>query len=150
MFPSLDLNAVSDAITTEYNNAKLGRVFLFDFNTGKYLLKDGKMVEATYGEGIKQWVIMLIATEFGKYNVYKDTEFGLRLRQLIGKKNIPIGIINSEVKRQIEEKIVLHPQITGIQNFTAIRGNNELKISFEVLTQKEINVEVERVVSIVV
>jgi hypothetical protein len=125
---------------------KLGKVFLFDFNEGKFVLKDGKTVEATYEQAIKQWVSMVMITERDKYRVYQDLEFGLNLTQFIGRKDIPLATITSEVKRQIEEQLIQHPEIESVSNFSLTRQDGKALISFSVQTKQGLIEGIESVV----
>lgn len=134
IFPQVDISVNGTTLSNE--SKELGRVFLFDFENGRYVLKDGKMVEATYEEAIRQWIVMLIVTELDHYKVYKDTGFGLELRNFVSRRDIPLGIINSEIKRQLEEKIIRHPQIVGIENFSTQRDDGKLIVTFTTLTLK--------------
>jgi hypothetical protein len=134
MFPQynmqVNIETLSETIATS------GRVFLFDFVTKQHVFKDGKPVEATYYQAIQQWLTILIITESDKYEIYKDSGFGLSINQFIGRRDIPIGVINSELKRQIEEKSILHPEIIEIQNFTITREDGQITISFNVITRQ--------------
>ncbi|MBB6214953.1 hypothetical protein HNQ80_001038 [Anaerosolibacter carboniphilus] len=132
IFPKFNIDT-SNTLPSDSNVKELGRVFLFDFNEKKYVLNDGKMVEATYEQKIMMWVEQLIRTELEKFEIYKDTDFGLEIIKFIGRRDIPVGVINSEVKRQISEKIIMHPHIERIENFTTERNSNQIIISFDVL-----------------
>lgn len=133
MFPEL---TISDEETLP--NSTLGKVFLFDFAEQKYVLRDGKPVEASYEEAIKQWMAMLLITERDKYNVYSGTDFGIELAKFIGRKDIPMATITSEVSRQISETAVLHPEVTGIENVTVTRANGTAILQFDVMTLRGI------------
>ncbi|KQX69223.1 DUF2634 domain-containing protein [Paenibacillus sp. Root444D2] len=133
MFPQFNTTATSTNTLT--GERSLGRVFLFDFDTKQHVLIDGKPVEATYEQAIQQWIKTLILTEAGKYRVYDDSGFGLSLYQFISRRDIPIGVINSEVKRQIEEQVLKHPEISSIQNFSTTRNNGMITISCNVVTK---------------
>ncbi|WP_164766654.1 DUF2634 domain-containing protein [Paenibacillus chibensis] len=112
----------------------LGKVFLFDFEEKRYVLRDGKPIEATYDEAIRQWVTMLLITEIDQYIIYADTGFGIGIKQFIGRRDIPLGVINSEVKRQITEQVTKHSQITGVDNFEIDREDGKAKLTFSVAT----------------
>lgn len=131
MFPEIDLISDSDALPVQTD---MGKVFLFDFEEKRYVLRDGKPVEATYDEAIRQWVTMLLITEIDQYVIYADTGFGIGIKQFIGRRDIPLGVINSEVKRQITEQVTKHSQITGVDNFEIARGDGKAKLTFSVAT----------------
>lgn len=131
IFPDFNYETINTQPTTEI--PELGSVFLFDFNTGNFIMKDGKFIEATYEQKIRMWIDQLIRTEKYKYTIFSDSDYGLELDKFVGLRNIPIGVISSEIKRQIEEQIVLHPHIEGIQNFTFERKSNKAIINFDVI-----------------
>lgn len=132
MFPTLQFNIEEDI---NLPISTLGKVFLFDFEKKQHVLKDGKPVKATYEQAIKQWVSFLFITELDAYEVYKDTDFGLMIKQFIGRRDLPITVISSELKRQIEEKVILHPEIQSIENFNFIREDSQAIVSFSLITK---------------
>ncbi|SMG58189.1 DUF2634 domain-containing protein [Paenibacillus aquistagni] len=117
-------------------NLRWGRCSFFDFNERKHVLVDGKPILATYEEAIKQWLTMLLITEPDKYRVYRGTSFGIELAHFIGRRDLPIGVILSETKRQIEEKALLHPEILEVDEFEIRRSNGVAEISFTVTTKR--------------
>ena len=136
MFPTVEIN--EEELSTGTSEKTLGKVFLFDFNTKRHVLRDGKPVETTYEEAIKQWLTMLLITEVNKFKVYKDSGFGVEFLQFIGRRDLPVGVIVSEVKRQLEEKALQHPEIEGLSDFEIVRENNVAVISFNVQTRRGI------------
>lgn len=133
MFPQFDTTI---DITTPSEEPKTGRVFLFDFTSKQYVLSDGKAVEATYEQSIQQWLTKVLITEIDKYEIYKDTGFGMSILQFIGRRDLPVGVVNSEVKRQLEEKIIDRPEIVSVEDFATAREGSEVFISFNVVTAK--------------
>ena len=132
IFPQFNLSN-NNTQSNNNSNSELGRVFLFDFKENNFVLKDGKMIEANYEQKIKMWIEQLIRTDFNKFKICKDTPFGIEIVNILGRRDISLGVVNSEIKRQIEEKIVLHPHISGVQNFSTERLNNEIIIKFDVI-----------------
>jgi len=143
MFPEIEFLSDSDTLPDKKD---LGKVFLFDFEKRQYVLKDGKPVEASYEEAIRQWVTMLLITELDQFVVYRDTVFGIGFKQFIGRRDIPFGVIVSEVKRQITDAVTVHSQITNVDDFTLAREDGKAKLSFSVMTLRgvvdDIDVEV--------
>lgn len=132
MFPELTF----DEESLSESETNLGKVFLFDFAGRKYVLRDGKPVEANYDESIRQWLAMLMITERDKFKVYAGSDFGISLSQFIGRKNIPLATITSEVSRQIGEAAVMHPEITGVERFTISRSDGKATLHFDVITKR--------------
>ena len=134
MFPTTyEIDEEKDIETVE---KPMGKVFLFDFKNKCHVLKDGKPVLATYAEAVQQWLTMLLITEVGKYVVYQDTDFGMELGQFIGRRDLPLGVVLSEVSRQIEEKALEHPEIEEVSNFSIDRDRSYAIISFDVVTKQ--------------
>lgn len=131
MFPELDFDTVEETLPVP----SLGKVFLFDFEARRYVLKDGQLVEASYEQAIHQWVSMLLITEMDKYRVYEGTEFGISLAQFIGRRDIPLATITSEVSRQIQEKAIMHPEVLECDNFEISRGKDYAMLNFSVITK---------------
>lgn len=106
---------------------------LFDFQNKRIVLKDGKVVYCTAKQAIKQWVILLINTEIYKYNVYKNTNFGLTdLYNLIGHEFQ--NFLISELKRELKEKIKEKQGVKDVININVSNEFNSLKIELTILT----------------
>lgn len=132
MFPVLTLD--DESLTDPEKD--LGKVFLFDFAERKYVLRDGKPVEANYDESIRQWLAMLMITERDKFKVYSGSDFGISLAQFIGRKDIPLATVTSEVSRQIGEAAAMHPEITGVEQFVISRSDGKATLHFDVITKR--------------
>ncbi|MWC26626.1 DUF2634 domain-containing protein [Paenibacillus sp. MMS18-CY102] len=143
MFPETILPSL-DTLTSP----SLGNVFLFDFESNSVVIRDGKPVLATYEQAIRQWVTLLIITEIDQYPIYDGTGFGLEFKHYIGRRDLPAGVISSELKRQLEEKVLLHPEITGISDMEVDRLDSKVILTFQVETKRGIVEAVESEVKI--
>ena len=57
MFPEIDYDfEFEEEQDAELLPTKLGRAPLFDFKKRQYVLKDGKVVECTQEQAVRQWV----------------------------------------------------------------------------------------------
>lgn len=97
-------NSIQSTATATNSQHKVGRSFAFDYRTHRFVFKDGRNVEDTQIEAIKQWIELFIRTELKKYMIYSDS-FGLDLRHLLGYR-LPRAYQVSEVKRRITEGIM--------------------------------------------
>lgn len=131
MFPDLPAQE-----NTDLSEPRMGKVFLFDFEAGHTVMRDGMPVEATYEQAIRQWVAMVMLTERDKYRVYRELDHGIQFAQFVGRKDIPVAVIISEVKRQIEEQLIRHPEIEAVDNFELDRKDGIARISFSVQTKR--------------
>lgn len=126
----------------EYDNKEIdnkttiiGKSFLFDFETGDFVIKDGKPVEVNGFEALKMWIIKILKTPANKYDVYiKKDEYGVEdLKELITS-DLPFPFIKSEIERIIKETLTQNTAIKSIQNFQFERDKRLLTVSFDVYT----------------
>lgn len=121
---------------------------LFDFKTGKMVIKDGKVVYGDKKQNIEQWIRLLILTQIHKFKVYQGTNFGmLDLYNLIGNNHLmtPYGI--SELERELKEKIEAKNGVDKVINIEVQSDFNKVNIKMtvvvngqEIETEEEYNV----------
>jgi len=135
MFPIIDVE--ENQIIEEVSENSLGKTYLFDFETGEFVLKDGKLVVASELEAIKMWVRKIILTEKFKFRIYEKTEdeknqeYGITFKSLIGKK-LPREMIRSEIKRELSEVLTKHPKINSLSDFEVLQDGIKVTIKFTV------------------
>ena len=136
IFPEYDY-AMDEEVTEEVTSesVKIGRTPLFDFDTGQYVIRDGKVVECTQDEAIRQWVGFLIKTPSDRFEVYEGIEFGTYIHNLIGWKDA--GFVASEIKRELEEKCIENRAISGIKNFDVTKNGGAIHINMTVITNED-------------
>lgn len=130
MFPEISVNIEEIETPTK---TSLGKVYLFDFKTGRHVTRDGKLVECTEVQAVKQWVELLLRTQLEKYPVYRDTYFGLSTDDIIGNKSIPVIMAQAIIEEEIKEKCLEHILIRAITNFSIDRTDRGLTIGFNVV-----------------
>lgn len=147
IFPQMQIN-IENIQTTDSNT--LGKSFLFDFEKDDFILKDGKLVEATELESIRIWVEKVIRTEKFKFKIYekedKKLEYGVTIRDLLLGQKYNKGFVFSELKREITEALNKHPQIKDIENFKIEREGASTIISFKVNLKSGISTEMEVII----
>lgn len=142
MFPEIDYDFEAEEIQEpEMLPTTIGRTPLFDFRNNRYVVKDGKIIECTQEEAVRQWVGFLVKTTAEKYRVYDGTEFGTYIENYIGYKDT--AFVASEIKREIEEKVELNRAIDRIEDFDAEKDGSRLKITLTIIMVDETEVEVE-------
>lgn len=125
-FEAVDVSTVDSNVTT---TDTLGASLKFDYETERFILVDGKNVEPSKIEAIKQWIELYIRTELGKYKVYTD-DFGVDLRGLVGWR-LPRGYQISEIMRRINTGILTKcPNVTAVTDWDFAEGT----FSFTVTT----------------
>ena len=110
------------------------KTYLFDFEKGDFVIRDGKLVECDGIEAIKVWIEKILKTEKGRFHIYDDTDYGCHREDLIVGINYPIEFIEAELKREIEEALLLNSKISSVNNFKITRTRNNLIVEMEVHT----------------
>ena len=144
MFPEIDMEIEEEEDVEEeetLQSTAIGRTPLFNFSTGRYEIKDGKIVECTQKEAVRQWVGFLVKTFMGKYRVYDNTDFGTYIENYIGEKNR--GFVLSEIKRELEEKAEDNRAIEEITDIEGKAKGDRMTISLTIVMTDQTEVEVE-------
>lgn len=137
MFPRLKLDKVIEEVEQEENKV-YDKTFLFDFDKGDFVVRDGRLVEVAGKEATKVRLEKLLRTEKFKYKIYKtldnEDEYGTNIKKLVLGKKLPRFFIESELKREIEEnaKKYIH-EIDRIEDFRVEHELSTLKIFFTVI-----------------
>lgn len=142
MFPQL---AELELDTTDAETARpRGKSFLFDFATGDFVLRDGKMVEATGIDSLKVWIEKALRTAKYRYEIYTGTEYGASTEDLVGS-NLPFDFIKEEMKREVREALQNNQEILSVSDLSFEREGSKMTVRFTVnsifgATQQEVNV----------
>lgn len=132
MFP----NSFLENDITENQTEEVGTDFIFDYNTGQHLIKNGIPEKESIFIGVKQFVENVLRTPANTYKVYTKEEnevFGITVYNYIGQRTLPAGYLNSELKREVTENLLRHPLITEVRDWKGEREKRDLKISFSVV-----------------
>lgn len=130
MFPKTDT-----VLTRVETPAQTGtRSYLFDFNKGDFVVRDGKLVECDGMDAMKVWIEKILKTEKGRYRIYDGTGYGCQLEDLIIGNTYTLEFTEAELKREVEEAILKNPLVISVSNFTLTKTANALTIQIEVKT----------------
>lgn len=129
MFPN---SATPQTTSSDYTTSVGTKTYLFDFDKGDFVVRDGKLIECDGIEAIRIWIEKVIRTEKYRYAIYDGTEYGCHLEDLIIGNNYSMDFIYAELKREIEDALLMNPQIKSIGNFQITRNSNSLTITLEV------------------
>lgn len=89
---------------------------------------------ATKVEQVMQWIELLIRTEVDKYEVYKDTDFGMtNLYALRGHSLFETPFFIMELEREIKEKIEGKNDVSSVTDIKTEYNFNKLLISITVV-----------------
>ena len=106
--------------------------FSFDFSLGDFVIQDGGLAPCDGIDAIKVWIEKILRTEKDRFKMYKDTNYGCKLEDLIVGGNYPTSFIESELKREIEDALLQNTQIKSISNFTITRNTSSITVGFTV------------------
>lgn len=102
--------------------------FFFDETTGKF---SGQVVEGV--EALKGWIYFALRIARYRYPIY-SWNYGCELETVINK-TYDEEYLNSEVKRFIEEALLINPYITSIDDVSVEKENEKLNVSCKVETK---------------
>ena len=133
MFPN-STDIMLDNKTQTLNGTKS---YLFDFTTGDFVVRDGKIIECDGISAIKVWIEKILRTEKGRYPIYDNTEYGCHLEDLIIGNSYTAEFIEAELKREIEDALKQNSRITSVTNFKISRNKNAITVTLEVVLNDE-------------
>lgn len=136
MLPKITDIEIQNNIESDDETLHIGKSFLFDFEKGDFVVKDGKLVTIDGIEAIKMWITKVLKTEKGRFKIYeqenKELEYGINIEDLIIGQNYPQSFIEAELKREITTALTKHSSIDNLSDFNIERNNSFLKINFKV------------------
>ena len=131
MFPNdvdldIQVNTVDD--TQDITAGTIGRSIKFDYDKKAFIVDEGKLVEPSKIDSIKQWIELYIRTEIKKYAVYTDS-FGIDTRGLLGYR-LPRGYQVAEIMRRINEGILTKcPDVKSVSEWDFDKGTFSFKVT---------------------
>ena len=111
----------------------MGKSYIFDFTTGEFIINDGRLVVSDDVIAIKIWIEKILRTEKGRFVIYDGLNYGTSLEDLIVGTNYPISFVESELKREIEDALFQHPQISSISGLMLTRGEAGITAEYTVV-----------------
>lgn len=133
MFPEVDLTEEEGQGTTYQFN---GKSFLYDFEKGDFIYKNGAPVVVEGKAAIIAWIEKVIRTEKFRFNVHKDIDYGVTIEDLIGGR-FPKDFTESEIEREITEALLKNEYILNVSEWTFEYSGSTLIISFSVTIDEE-------------
>lgn len=112
---------------------KMGKSFLFDFDTGEFIVVDGKVSKCVGIDAVKVWIKKALNTEKFKFKIYETCEYGVCLKDFING-DYPLAFVQIEVEREVKETLIKNVDITSINNFQFSQNGRNLICSFTVET----------------
>ena len=131
MFPNdvdldIQVNTVDD--TQDITAGTIGRSIKFNYDKKEFIVDEGKLVEPSKIDSIKQWIELYIRTEINKYAIYTDS-FGIDTRGLLGYR-LPRGYQVAEIMRRINEGILTKcPDVRSVSDWDFDKGTFSFKVT---------------------
>ncbi|AMA72936.1 DUF2634 domain-containing protein [Aneurinibacillus thermoaerophilus] len=114
----------------------LGVGFLFDYEKGEFVIRNGRLVELTDIEAVKMWIIHILRTEKYQYEIYAnypDTpeyEYGTLTEFCIGR------VLTDDMRVQLQENIeasaTRHPRVAFLSEWKFEKDEDKLTVYFRV------------------
>lgn len=138
IFPKSLKNNIDTNFLTVQEQKTGYKDILFDVESKKVVVKDGNTVVANKKQQVQQWIYLLIYTEFEKYNVYKDTDFGIVfLYAMRGHDYYSSGFTVAQIKDELIEKIEKNSSIEKVEEIEIEVEFNKIIISTTVILDGE-------------
>lgn len=113
---------------------KRGKSFLFDFTSGDFVTRDGKLQTVDNLESLRVWIAKIIRTEKFKFKIYdtgREDQYGITLLDLVNS-GYPKAFIEEEIKREITSALLKNSEIEDVSGFTFTRVKRGLSIAFNI------------------
>ena len=124
MFPFVDNEEKDEQEESLY----IPREYGIDFETGQL---SGKIVEGY--DALLVWVWLALQTPRYRYYIYSEN-YGQEYEDLIGK-SYSTELTDSELERMTEECLTENPYITGIENFSCVKIEEKVTVTFSLITE---------------
>lgn len=148
MFPEDIIDAIKIGIESDEsaNECPIGRSFEYDYGRREYVVPDGKIKEIKETAAVRQWIELMLRTPDGRYAIYNGTEFGVDLDKYTGYKKSNLGFVQSELRREISEKIVQNRAVLGIENFEVVDDDNRMAVNFTAILRSGEKIIIDKIV----
>lgn len=124
MFPFVDNEEEGEQEESLY----IPREYGINFETGQL---SGKIVEGY--DALLVWVWLALQTPRYRYYIYSEN-YGQEYEDLIGK-SYSTELTDSELERMTEECLTENPYITGIENFSCVKIEEKVTVTFSLITE---------------
>lgn len=138
MFPRVPADVPAQAAE------EIGRVPAFDSAAGRFLLRDGALVERTGREAVRQWFDLMLRQRIGRVPIYRTEEGAPRLgvdREMLGSR-LPSGLVTAELERNVRETAAYCPAVRAVRDFSVSRRGRSCRVAFTAVLHSDETVEV--------
>ena len=123
--------------------AEIGRVPAFDMEARRFLLVDGKLVERTGQEAVRQWFERALGLQRDGVPIYRTwgvTGYGLDRGVLETK--LPSGYAEAELERSVRETASFCPAVRAVRDLAISRQGRACLVEFTAVLHTGETVEV--------
>ena len=104
----------------------------FDLAKNEFAMSSGQFIMISGKDLLMQKIEKVIRTEFGRYKIYEDADYGIPLESVIIGKALPRNYVKSEIERLISEAILKLDGVISVNSFEVIQDGALLTVSFYV------------------
>ncbi|KYM38518.1 hypothetical protein A2U10_07225 [Fusobacterium necrophorum subsp. funduliforme] len=134
-----EINFVDYSKDTNIQEKQTNRkTFLIDFQKGKMLRQNGKLIKTDDERSVRMWIEKVLLTEKYKFNIYKENgknQYGMQYKAMISGQRFPTPILYSEFVRELEETVLKNKQIKEIKDIDVKLVRHTLETKFTVVLQ---------------
>jgi len=110
------------------------KAYKFDFQNNEFVFEGKDAVVLTGYEALKQWIEKCIRTQLNRYPMYNGTGYGANIEDLTIGHSYGVDFVESELRREIENALLVHEDINSVSNLSVTRAGDILHISFTLST----------------
>ena len=135
ILPKIKLNKLPSLEELEERESKQGKTFLIDFQAGKMLRKDGKLIKTDDERSVRMWIEKVILTQKNHWDIYKIKDFksyGMEYRENLEGRRFPTPILYSEFIRELKETMLSNNSILEIKDIEVKLIRSQLYTKFTV------------------
>lgn len=102
------------------------KTFKFDFKNNEFIMENGNPVTVNGVDALMVWIEKILRTPLGKYKIYRGTNYGTNIEDLIIGKSYGAAFTDSELKREIENALLKNEDILSVKNIAVNHDNSSV------------------------
>lgn len=110
------------------------KAYEYDFQKCDFVFENKVAVVLTGVDALKQWIEKCIRTQLNRYPMYNSTGYGANIEDLTIGHSYGVDFVESELRREIENALLVHEDINRVPNLSVTRAGDILHISFTLST----------------
>lgn len=134
ILPEIEIEKyIFETSVEEKSDVVLGKTFLIDFSKKCMLKRDGKLIKTDDERSVRMWIEKVLLTEKNKWEIYKNTTYGMEYKENLLSKRFPTPFLQAEFIRELDETLAKHPKILYIKDLKVRMIHHTLQTSFNVI-----------------